>query len=150
MICYFTIIALFLVCVVLTVCWLIDRNKICKRLNALKDVKKRRELYPPHIVDIVDYVENWKDNDEVRWPAFYSIVSIDNGVKRNNGKKMALLPNKKMIYGSNFYTVHEYDLSRDGRYVIYATSYDGEYSYRVTVTGRILEHELNHANVRTR
>lgn len=113
---------------ILLIFWLMGISKLSKSKKQLSNAKgviqnfeqkrERRDKYTPELKNLVEYIEGWKDDEEARWGVFYAAVSSLNGKNNLDGQRVWLYPNKTLLIGKRTYDVYEFDISKNGNFVM--------------------------------
>lgn len=94
------------------------KKQLVAKIQAFEQKKERRDKYTPELKNLVEYIEGWKADEEARWGVFYAAVSSLNGKQNLDGQRVWLYPNKTLVIGKRTYDVCEFDLSKNGNFVM--------------------------------
>lgn len=94
------------------------KKQLVAKIQAFEQKKERRDKYTPELKNLVEYIEGWKADEEARWGVFYAAVSSLNGKQNLDGQRVWLYPNKTLVIGKRTYDVYEFDLSKNGNFVM--------------------------------
>lgn len=123
----FSLCLVMVACIIFIIIWLNPKTK-------KEETQDKCKGLPEELQHNLDWIEGWKENEEIRWAYWYAHVSNSfNSTKTKDGSVKWVYPDKTVIVEASRYTVNTFDITPDGYWSLYVSGIHGSWSF----TGKV-------------